>query len=311
MLVRQRPANTTTARTAVAVTVAGLLVGALLNAVPLEATARSQPPGWRRTVALPFAEALADISRALGTDRPRAWIDDLRRSLADGSPRGTTGRRPVFVPSRQNPAHLWVAGDSLTDTFGPALVNRAESTGVIDARREVQYSSGLNRPVFDWAARIEAELTAHPADIVVFMIGANDGVPVETPAGWMGTGQPGWRDEYRRRVARAMDLLTARAATVYWVGQPITKSAALASKVALMNEIYRSEAAAHGIRYVDAWTLFTDASGGYAAYLPDAGGRPELVRRADGVHFTPAGADRLADAVLDAIGRDWELPADS
>lgn len=311
MLVRPRTAHTTTARTAIAVMFAGLVVGALLNAVPLEATARAQPPGWRRTVGLPVAEALADVSRALWLDRPRAWIDDVRRSLADEVAGLPPERRPVFVPSESTPAHLWVAGDSLTDTFGPALVNLVEATGVVDARREVQYSSGLNRPVFDWGARIETELSANPADIVVFMIGANDGVPVETQAGWMGTDQPGWRDEYRRRVARTMDLLTARAATVYWVGQPITRSATLSAKVAIMNEIYRQEATAHRIRYVDAWSLFADASGGYSAYLPDAGGRPELVRRTDGVHFTAAGADRLAEAVLDTIREDWKLPAGS
>jgi uncharacterized protein len=301
--------RTTTARTAVLVTISALLVGSLLNADTLAATAQAQTPGWRRTIAVPLTDVLGDVSGALGLDRPRAWIDDARRSLAGHPSAGAAQARTVFVPSKDRPARLWVAGDSLTDTLGPALLNAVDGTGVVKVRREVQYSSCLNRPVFDWPARMDAELTAHPADIVVFMIGANDGVPIETAGDWVGTDNPAWRDAYRRRVSEAMDRLEARTASVYWVGQPITRSDTLSAKVAVMNAIYRSEAAKRPrVRYVDAWNVLADASGRYSAYLPDSSGRPELVRRADGVHLTAAGADRLATAVLDAIRQDWRLP---
>ena len=50
-----------------------------------------------------------------------------------------------------------------------------------------------------------------------------------------------------------------------------------------------------GAEYVDAWGLFVDANGDYVADW----------RLADGVHFTVDGQQRLAEAVLKDIEKDW------
>jgi uncharacterized protein len=294
----------------VIVMVSGLLIGALLNAGTLAVTAAGQSPGWRRDIAVTATDVLGSVSGTLRLDRPRAWIDDALGRPVPGAaiaPRPGSARG-VFVPTPSRPARLLVAGDSLTDTFGPALVNRSGATGVVDGRRELQFSSGLNRVVYDWPARLADQLAEHPADIVVFMIGANDGVPIETPAGWVGSDTEAWKVAYRVRVAAAMEVLTARAPTIYWVGMPIVRSAPLARKVAVMNEIFRGEAERHpGVRFVDAWTPFADMTGGYTPSLSDDSGRTVLMRRPDGVHFTPAGAERLTDAVWAAIRADWQI----
>lgn len=302
-------ARTTPARTAVVVTLAALVLGALFNARSLAATAAGQSPGWVRDTGVAATDVLVKVSSTLGLDRPRTWIED---ALGRGE---TTVVAPVpgapgevFVPTPARPARLWVAGDSLTDTFGPALVNRSEPTGVVDARRELQFASGLNRPVFDWPGHLDGQLAAHPTDIVVFMIGANDGVPIETPGGWVGSDTEAWKSAYRERVAVTMELLAARVPTVYWVGMPIVRSEPLARKVTVMNDVFRSEAGRHpGVRYVDSWSLFAAPDGGYAASLADTSGRAVLMRRPDGVHFTGAGAERLTDAVWDAIRADWRI----
>lgn len=297
-----------TARTTVIALVSGLLIGALLNAGTLAVTAAGQPPGWRRDIAVTATDALGRVSGALQLDRLRAWIDDARGRATPGAAvvPGPASPGGVFVPTPARPARLLVAGDSLTDTFGPALVNRSGATGVVDGRRKLQFSSGLNRVVYDWPARLADQLAEHPADIVVFMIGANDGVPIETATGWVGSDTEAWKVAYGVRVAAAMKLLTARVPTVYWVGMPIVGSAPLARKVAVMNEIFRREAERHpGVRYVDSWSLFAEPDGGYTPSLPDGSGRTVLMRRPDGVHFTPAGAEHLTDAVWGAIRRDW------
>jgi len=299
-----------TARTMVVVMVSGLLMGALLNAGTLAATAAGQSPGWRRDAAVAATDVLGSVSGTLRLDRPRAWIDDALGRAAPGAAIAPGPASPggVFVPTPVRPARLLVAGDSLTDTFGPALVNRSGATGVVDSRRELQFSSGLNRVVYDWPARLADQLTEHPADIVVFMIGANDGVPIETPTGWVGSDTEAWKVAYGLRVATAMEVLTARVPTVYWVGMPIVRSEQLARKVAVMNEIFRREAERHpGVRFVDPWPLFADTTGGYTQSLPDGSGRTVLMRRPDGVHFTAAGAEHLTDAVWDAIGHDWRI----
>jgi hypothetical protein len=105
-----------------------------------------------------------------------------------------------------------------------------------------------------------------------------------------------------------MDELARDGRTVYWIGEPIMRSAGFDERMRLITGIYREEASRHeGVRFVDTRALFSDAGGGYDAYLPGSDGRPVLVRRDDGIHLTPAGADRLAPAVLDALREDWEL----
>lgn len=70
-----------------------------------------------------------------------------------------------------DPLKVWIIGDSFNELFGPALVNRATDTKVIDAAVDFRYSSGLSRPEFlDWPAYIARELP----DAVVVIFGGND-----------------------------------------------------------------------------------------------------------------------------------------
>jgi hypothetical protein len=325
-----------------------LLLGALLNASELHESATTMEPGWQRNVMVALTGRLADVSHALRLDLPRRSLDQAlgRGSTATtvppitppvtlpptttlattipattippttAAPQPPEPTQPppttlpgVFPPTSEHPARLWVTGDSLTERFGPSLVNAAIATGALDASREVEYSSGLTRPdFFDWPAHLTSRLDEEPTDILVFMIGANDGQPIHTEAGWVPTGTEEWATEYRRRVAETMGLLALRVPTVYWIGQPIARSADYSEKMAVMNRIYRSEAERHpNIRYVDTWDLFSDDSGAYSAYLPDASGRVVLMRAGDGIHLTPDGGDHLAAVVLQVVAEDWDL----
>jgi hypothetical protein len=247
---------------------------------------------------------------AVTTTTPRPTTTSVADAPATTAAPPTTVTIPgVFLPTPEAPAHLWVTGDSLTERFGPALVNLASETGVVDPRREVQYSTGLTRPdFFDWPAHLVSEVENQPTDILVFMVGANDGQPIQTEAGWIDFGTNEWSAEYRRRVAATMEMIAPRVPTIYWIGQPIARSSEYSEKMAVMNEIYRSEAERHtNIRYVDTWALFSDETGSYSAYLPDDSGNQVLMRAGDGIHLTYDGGDRLASVVIEVIGNDWAL----
>ncbi|MDQ3973857.1 MAG: hypothetical protein M3276_05905, partial [Actinomycetota bacterium] len=56
---------------AILVVVIALLVGTLLNARDIQATARRQPFGWQRNVAMAAITPVQALSAALGLDRPR------------------------------------------------------------------------------------------------------------------------------------------------------------------------------------------------------------------------------------------------
>jgi hypothetical protein len=53
-----------------------------------------------------------------------------------------------------------------------------------------------------------------------------------------------------------------------------------------------------GYWYGDLYALFSDKSGDYSAYLPDASGKSRLMRGTDGIHFTAAGGDLAAREVI-------------
>lgn len=324
-------------RQAVVTAVLALALAALLDAEALQDTVNAQPFGWRHDVATAVAEPLVELSRALHLTAPRRWLEDAldrppRPSDDEPAPTttsptststepSTTSTGPATTepttttteparrrPSADAPLRLLVVGDSMTEAFGPALLDAADATGVVDAERELQYSSGLTRPdYFDWPAEIATLLAEQDPEAVVVMLGANDAQGIQTPAGPASFGSAAWVAEYRSRVAQLMDLLDRDERTVYWVGQPIMRSSDFDERMRLITDLYREEATRHpGVRFIASRELFS-SDGAYSAYLPGSDGQPVLVRRDDGIHLTAAGGERLAGAVLEAIGRDWDL----
>ena len=321
---------------AVVIALLALLLAALLDAEALEDTAGSQPFGWRHDVATAAVDPVLDLSRALHLTAPRRWLEDAfdrpHPRLETPSTSTTTSVAPTPTsspsatvpgpttaptppqpsrrqPTAEEPLRLLVVGDSMTEAFGPALLDITDATSVVAGDHELRYSSGLTRPdYFDWPARLTVLLDERDPEAVVIMVGANDAQGILTPAGAASFGTPAWIDEYRARVAQVMDLLGGGGRSVYWIGLPVMRSSRFDERMALITGIYREEATRHSwIRFIDSRPIFAH-EGAYSAYLPGGDGRPALVRRDDGIHFTAAGGDRLARSVLEVIARDWDVP---
>jgi hypothetical protein len=67
--------------------------------------------------------------------------------------------------------------------------------------------------------------------------------------------------------------------------------------VSYLDELYRERAEKAGIIYADIWDGFVDEQGRYAVQGPDFEGQIRRLRTGDGVHFTKAGAVKLASYV--------------
>jgi len=94
------------------------------------------------------------------------------------------------------------------------------------------------------------------------------------------------------------------------VANPIMRDAGYRDRIAMMNGLYEAEAPRHpGVTFVDTWGLFADAKGRYAEYLRDESGGLVLMRGADGIHLTRAGANHMAASVLEVIEEDWGISA--
>jgi hypothetical protein len=307
----------------VAILVAFVL-GMLLNAPAMKKTAEELPFGGARSFRLALVDPLATVSHWLFLDRPARLTAEALGKPDPGPagaplvvvvkpPPGKPGRpapaKPLPIPKRGDPLRLYIAGDSMAGIPGMALINLAKDTGVIKSRLDYHISSGLARPdFFNWPAELASQMKAlHPGAAVV-MFGANDQQGVEAASGKeYAFESSGWKTEYRRRVRDVMDILFgAGVKRIYWIGQPIMPEAIFSRHMRVLNEIYRSEALKrHGVRYIDAYKLFSTSSGAYSDYLKDEEGRLQQVREGDGTHLTYAGGMRLARVVLAAIKADW------
>jgi hypothetical protein len=318
------------AGTVIVVLAIALGLGWLFNAQGIQKTAQTQSPGFRRDVGVFFADRIEDLSSVFQLDRPREWIqdaagregdDDINLELPDpvisgdsqagDDPTATTLpiEKPRFTPSK--PARTWVGGDSLSFVPGQSIISSfpgaaGGAISMVSDQVDYEISTGLSRPdVRNWPQYITDSVLPQDPDILIFTVGPNDDQNLRMPDGGFLCcfGDQGWQDEYRRRVGGMMDLVTADSDRIMvWIGNPIHADGARSDKYALINEIYKTEAAKRPgkVVYVDIYSLFQGPDGGFADYLPNSSG--ELVKvRADEVHLTPAGGDRVSEAVFAAL----------
>jgi hypothetical protein len=206
--------------------------------------------------------------------------------------------------SPHRPLELWIGGDSLAGSLGPALGKEAANTGVVAPTFDSRPSSGLASPsFFNWPAHATTEMARLQPEVVVFIMGTNDFSFTENTR-VDAHGVPLWRAAYARLVDQMLAILGRDGRPVIWIGAPTLSSNELDAGVRKVNEVAREvvNRRADAV-YVDAYKLFSRLDGGFADRLPGVDGVPTRVRTPDGIHFTPMGAELLAAhvfALLDA-----------
>jgi len=307
--------------------IVALIVGALLNAPGIHKTALGQDVGAKRDVATFFASPLDDVSTFLLLDRPRValqWVigrsgdDDVDLSLPSPTLPETAGAPAAPQPKRAfspaMPLSMYIAGDSLGVTPGESLINLGLGTGVISAFGPVDghVATGLARPeVFNWPGYLAEVVPPLNADAVVLTIGSNDDQTLTGEGGVGPLGSPEWDAEYRRRVGGLMDSVTGNGkTTLFWVGiPPMRNFERYDTRYVHINDIIKSEAELRPgkVVFVDTASVLSPFGGGYADYLENPDGSIVQVRAGDGIHFTRAGGDRIAEAVLAAMRSTFDL----
>jgi uncharacterized protein len=112
-----------------------------------------------------------------------------------------------------------------------------------------------------------------------------------------------WELAYIKRIDATIAALKSAGVPVIWVGLPSQRGTKASQDSSYLNELYRSRAEKAGITYVDIWDGFVDESGHFAQSGPDFEGQTRRLRAGDGVHFTQAGARKLAHYVQREIER--------
>jgi uncharacterized protein len=154
----------------------------------------------------------------------------------------------------------------------------------------------------EWLAPVENFVDKDKADIAIVMFGANDRLDLRDEEGkYIHFRTDEWRDEYAKRVDKILTALAGGGLKIIWCGNPIARSPVYSADMSYINDIMSSEVAHYGGAFLPLWTVVADNQGQFTAYGPDRSGVTERLRNDDGIHFTAAGYELIAERVISAL----------
>ena len=198
-----------------------------------------------------------------------------------------------------------VIGDTLSQQLGDGLDEAFADAPQIGVLHKGKENSGLVRSdYFDWI-KAGAEIAGgdKKPQMAVVMIGSNDRQSLGDAGRTVEPLTPRWQEIYAARVDALIQAFKEKDIPLVWVGLPIMKNERFSADMAELNDIYRASAGRAQIPFIDLWEIFADEHGRYSPYGPDVNGQRVKLRAADGVHFTSAGARKVAHFVEGEVKR--------
>lgn len=241
--------------------------------------------------------------RDVAGDKVRDFVP-ASATRAPGAPGGT----PVQVSF-----YIDVIGDSLATETAEGLTDAFADIREIAVLNKARDPSGLVRDdYFDWpksSVEIAAGKDKDKVDFAVVMVGINDGQPLRDGNEALETLSDRWRARYGERVAGVLAPFRAAHIPVAWVGLPPMRSDKANAVAIKLNEIYKEQAEKADAKYIDIWDAFEDQDGQYDAFGPNVDGQNVKLRGVDGIHFTKAGARKVAHFLEAEIHRVYDKNA--
>jgi hypothetical protein len=218
----------------------------------------------------------AAIKDALANEKPDAIVVML----------GLNDRVPLR--DKNPPAPNAKRGSEPAQTANPPAPN-AKRSGEPAQNANQAANPAAAQPPQDKAAPVDSEAAPQAA--------AQGDAQRPAPGGSYEFHTDPWAALYAKRVDEMIAALKSKGVPIVWVGLPAIRGTKSTSDMGYLDELYRERAEKAGIVYVDIWDGFIDDQGRYAVQGPDFEGQIRRLRAADGVHFTKAGAMKLASYV--------------
>ncbi|GLK74808.1 hypothetical protein GCM10008171_00600 [Methylopila jiangsuensis] len=259
---------------------------------------------------------------------PGAWSARTDPGAVEVRPRPNRVRRkpaapapveaaPTPAPEIAQPAAPAVApttfvaviGDSIADGLATGLGDAFADAPELGVKRYVKANAGLVRTDYhDFVAAAREAVSAGPLAYAVIDVGVNDRQPF-LDARDLAPLSPGWKRLYVARIDALLAPFREKNVPVYWVGLAPSESVRASSDHIALNALARERVEAAGGTYVDVWEGFVDENGDYAAVGPQLDGRTGRLRLDDGVHFSKAGARKLAHYVEQELRKTFKPKA--
>lgn len=250
-----------------------------------------------------------------------AWASAIQPTITIASttaatlgPRATA-TTTISVDSSLRTRRVLILGDSFARTdFGYALEQRLDRHARVVCGRRGKSATGLARPdVFDWWVEADREIEKHTPDLVVVIMGGNDGQDLigrELGRRRVRWGTPRWRSAYEARLTTFVEKLTQRGARVLWLELPLMDVRHLERKLRKVREAQRHVMAkfVDQVQYVPTHGYFRSRRRLIRSVRVRGFRGRQPLRLEDGVHLTLPGshyfADKIYPHVVRALGLD-------
>jgi hypothetical protein len=222
---------------------------------------------------------------------------------------------PETPPPPPTPRKVLLLGDSLAATgFGALLEKRLDGHPDVECFRKAKSASGLARPDFyDWIAEGKKQADLREPDLVVVIMGGNDGQDItkrpksgDKRVGW---DTDEWKAAYRARIDAFLAGVTAPGRKVLWLGLPKMGMRSLETKLETIRAVQQEAIAALGesATYLDTIPFVTDEEGELLMNAKvGSSKKAQAIRAEDRIHFTMSGSEYFAEKiypeVLGALG---------
>jgi hypothetical protein len=190
---------------------------------------------------------------------------------------------------------LAVFGDSLAVDVAKALERYyAEDPNLVVINQGVG-SSGFVRPdFFDWSKTATEQVAANSFDIAIMIIGINDRQTLKAGDQSLKALTPEWNAAYQERIAGFVNSVRGANKPLIWIGLPPMSKSDYSNAMGQISGIQRLAVFGGGAEFLDIYDRFVGEDGKYAKSGPDLNGNRVSMRKDDGIHFSAAGADKVA-----------------
>lgn len=233
--------------------------------------------------------------------KPAAPVEQAPRVRAPAATAALPPAKPR-IEKAPGATRLAVFGDSLAVDLARALERfYAEDPNLVVIDQGVGSSGFVRDDYFDWNATIGQQIFADSFDVAVVVIGINDRQELKTNGQTLAPLSDGWSTAYQARVNDFLGQLRAARKPVIWLGLPPMAKGEYSAAIAQIGALQRLAAFSGGAEYLDIYDRFLGEDGKYSAFGPDVNGQNARMRKDDGIHFSSAGADKLAFYVSQAL----------
>lgn len=216
---------------------------------------------------------------------------------------------PAKAVAPEEPYKVLILGDSLAATgFGALLEKRLDAHPNVVCYRKGKSASGLARPdFFDWMSEGKRQIDLRKPDLVIAIMGGNDGQDLTRKRKSEGRRVPwkheNWSASYRERMDSFLQQLSTDDRKVLWLGLPTMGLRSLEKKLETIRAIQKDAVeAVDGAVYLET-APFVSTDDGKMLTHAEVGKRKkrQKLRAEDKIHFTMSGSQYFAGQVYPEV----------